>query len=234
MASLPEEVNGAPSSVPTTMRGWAHTACGLPTNILKLATDLPVPKIKTPTDVLIKICYAALNPGASIMMQYVPMIFRTKPSIPEFDFSGTIAQLGSGVPSARNLKVDTAVFGSIPLGSLVKAGQGALAEYVVVPADNVCEAPEGTKKDEAAGLGIAGVTALSLLDGAKLKAGEKVLVYGASGGCGSLALQLAKDAVGVDGKVVAVCSERNFGMVKPLGADEVSNRSTENVSVSLS
>ena len=90
------------------------------------------------------------------------------------------------------------------------------------------------KKDEAAGLGIAGVTALSLLDGAKLKAGEKVLVYGASGGCGSLALQLAKDAVGVDGKVVAVCSERNFGMVKPLGADEVSNRSIENVSVSLS
>jgi NADPH:quinone reductase-like Zn-dependent oxidoreductase len=66
------------------------------------------------------------------------MIFCTKPSIPEFDFSGTIAQLGSGVPSPRNPKVDAVVFGSIPLGSVVKAGQGPLAEYVVVPADNVC------------------------------------------------------------------------------------------------
>ena len=75
------------------------------------------------------------------MMQFIPIIFCTKPPIPEFDFSGTIAQLGSGVSSRRNLKVDAAVFGSIPLGSLVKAGQGALAEYVVVPADNVCVAP---------------------------------------------------------------------------------------------
>jgi hypothetical protein len=68
MASLPEEVNGAPSSVLTTMRGWAHTACGLPTNSLNLIADLPVPKIKTPTDVLIKISYAALNRGALIIM----------------------------------------------------------------------------------------------------------------------------------------------------------------------
>jgi NADPH:quinone reductase-like Zn-dependent oxidoreductase len=132
MASLPKKVNGAPPSVPTTMRGWAHTASGLPTSILKLTADLPVPKIKTPTDVLIKIRYAALNPGVSVMMQFVPIIFRTKPSIPEFDFSGTIAQLGSAIASTRNLKVDTEVFGSIPLGSLVMAGQGALAEYVVV------------------------------------------------------------------------------------------------------
>jgi NADPH:quinone reductase-like Zn-dependent oxidoreductase len=98
----------------------------------------------------------------------------------------------------------------------------------------VCVIPEGAGKDEAAGLGIAGATALSLIDGARLKAGEKVLVYGASGGCGSLALKLAKDAVGADGKVVAVSSERNFGMVKSLGADEVRNISTKNVSISPS
>jgi NADPH:quinone reductase-like Zn-dependent oxidoreductase len=58
------------------------------------------------------------------------MIFCTKPSIPEFDFSGTIAQLGSGVPSPRNPKVDAVVFGSIPLGSVVKAGQVLVSQVL--------------------------------------------------------------------------------------------------------
>jgi NADPH:quinone reductase-like Zn-dependent oxidoreductase len=58
------------------------------------------------------------------------MIFCTKPSIPECDFSGTIAQLGSGVPSPRNPKVDAVVFGSIPLGSVVKAGQVLVSQVL--------------------------------------------------------------------------------------------------------
>ena len=218
MASPP---NPTSSTAPSTMRAWTHTSTGPPRKVLKLTTDFPVPKITNPTDVLVKVAYTALNPGGSLMTELIPMIFRTKPSIPELDFSGTVVQLGSDISDTRNLKSGDAVFGSISLGQLVRFGQGTLAEFVVVPAENVCLVPEGMKMEEAAGLGVAGCTALALVDAAKLKGGEKALIYGASGGCGSLVVQLVKEAVGTGGKVVAVCSRRNFEMVRGLGADEV-------------
>lgn len=108
------------------------------------------------------------------------------------------------------------------MSQLVMGGKGALAEYVVVPAENVVLKPEGVSMEEAAGLPIAGVTALSCMDLARVKKGERVLVNGSSGGIGSLVLQLAKQAAGSEGTVVAVCSGRNLEMVKGLGADEVS------------
>jgi len=76
--------------------------------------------------------------------------------------------------------------------------------------------------EEAAGLPVVGITALSVMDLARVKKGERVMVNGASGGIGSLVVQMAKQAVGEEGRVVAVCSGRNEGMVKGLGADEVS------------
>lgn len=155
------------------------------------------------------------------MMQLIPMIFRTKPCIPETDFSGAIVRTGSKVPFSRELFPGTAVFGSVPIGEHVSSGKGALAEYVVVPAESVCLKPDNVSFEQAAGLPIAGITALSVLDLAKLKEGYKVLVNGASGGIGCMALQMAKDVVGNSGKVVAVCSGRNLEMVKGLGADEV-------------
>jgi NADPH:quinone reductase-like Zn-dependent oxidoreductase len=57
---------------------------------------------------------------------------------------------------------------------------------------------------------------------AQLKPGDRVLINGASGGIGHLVLQMAKDAVGESGRVVAICSGNNLEMVKDLGADEVS------------
>jgi len=149
------------------------------------------------------------------------MLFRTNPSIPEMDFSGTIVKTGNKVPVSRKLVGGAAVFGSIPIGQLITSGKGALAEYVAVPAENVCLKPDSVPYDQAAGLPIAGISALSVIDLAKLKLGYRVLVNGASGGIGSMVVQLAKATVGEDGKVVAVCSSKNFEMVKGLGADEV-------------
>jgi D-arabinose 1-dehydrogenase-like Zn-dependent alcohol dehydrogenase len=66
-----------------------------------------------------------------------------------------------------------------------------------------------------------GLTALQMAADAKLKRGDRVLVNGASGGVGTMAVQLARDVVGPEGVVVGICSGKNAEMVRGLGADEV-------------
>ena len=151
----------------------------------------------------------------------VPMPFRTKPSIPDMDFSGTVIKTSKSVPVSRELVPGTAVFGTVPMSQHLMGGKGALAEYVAVPAENLVLKPSNVSFEEAAGLPITGVTATSCMDLAKVKRGERVLVNGASGGIGSLVVQMAKGVVGDEGMVVGVCSGRNLEMVKGLGADEV-------------
>lgn len=203
------------------MRGWAHTVPGEPTTVLKLVSDLPYPAAVGPSEVLVEISHAALNPGASIMTKLLPMFFRTKPSIPDMDFAGTIVSAGADVPASRDLKPGTKIFGNVPVGQYIGKGKGSMAEFVVVPGTSVCKTPEGLPQEQAAGLGIAGCSALVLLDAAKLKKGDKVLVNAASGGVGSLVVQLVKNFVSETGEVVATCSGANVEMVKGLGADEV-------------
>ncbi|PVH71951.1 zinc-binding oxidoreductase [Cadophora sp. DSE1049] len=202
------------------MKAWIHISTGSPEKVLTFSQDIAAPNPPVGEEVLVKISHAALNPGGSIMMQICPMIFRAKPAIPEMDFAGTIVQVGPDVPDTRNLKVGTKVFGSVLVGAHIWAGKGSLAEFVVVAADNVCLKPENMSLEEAAGLPVAGCTALTLVDAAKLKEGMKVLINGASGGIGSMTVQMAKSAVGESGKIVAICSKANIEMVKGLGADE--------------
>lgn len=154
-------------------------------------------------------------------MQICPSFLRAKPAIPELDFSGIVVDVGSDVPASRNLAAGVPVFGSVLVGPHVSAGIGSLAEYVVVPATGVVRKPENLTLEKAAGLGVSGCTMLALMDRAKLEKGDKVLVNGASGGIGSMVVQLAKEAVGETGRVVAICSGANVEMVKKLGADEV-------------
>ena len=97
------------------------------------------------------------------------------------------------------------------------ARSGAFAEYV--SAINVVRKPPNVTFEEAATMGIAGLTALQgLRDHGGLQPGERVLVNGASGGVGTLAVQIAK-ALGAH--VTAVCSTRNIEQTRALGADRV-------------
>jgi NADPH:quinone reductase-like Zn-dependent oxidoreductase len=155
-------------------------------------------------------------------MQLLPFMFRAVQAIPEMDFSGTIIEVGSNVAPERSLMVGTEVFGSMPLSQNVKSVSGALAEYIVLDCTAVVRKPNRMTLREAAGLGIAGCTALDLTKAAKLKSGDSVLVNGASGGIGHLVLQICRARVGETGRVVAICSSSNVGWVKKLGADEVS------------
>lgn len=127
----------------------------------------------------------------------------------------------------EGFKLGDLVFGSIPITQHL-AGVGALAEYLAVDASCLSHIPMIQGQDEssverqisaAASLPVSGCTALDLLRAAKLAPGMHILINGASGGVGSLILQMAKHAVGTTGTITAVCSERNSEFVKELGAD---------------
>jgi NADPH:quinone reductase-like Zn-dependent oxidoreductase len=121
------------------------------------------------------------------------------------DFAGVVEAVGKDV---TDLAPGDEVFGG---------RSGAFAEYV--SAINVVRKPPNVSLEEAATMGIAGLTALQgLRDKGQLQPGERVLINGASGGVGTLAVQIAK-ALG--GHVTAVCSTRNVEQARELGADLV-------------
>jgi NADPH:quinone reductase-like Zn-dependent oxidoreductase len=132
----------------TTMRAWTQSRMGLPSEVLSL-DDIPAPTIKSPNEILIRVSRVALHPGTSIIMQLCPFMFRSKPTIPETDFSGTIIAVGGNVTS--NLSAGMKVFGAIPLGSHIRAGCGALAEFLVVDANAVVRIPEGASFEMCSG-----------------------------------------------------------------------------------
>lgn len=208
------------------MKAWTHTRPGLPSKVLALST-LPIPTITSPTQVLVKVSYCALNPGGSIVMQLLPFLFRGSPAIPEMDFSGTIEESGPDVPKERNLQPGIQVFGSIPIIQHVRNTSGALAQYVLVDHTAVAKIPDAASLKTASGLGIAGATALELVKAAKLKKGDSVLVNGASGGVGHLVLQMCYKEVGPSGKIIALCSNRNTEWVEKLCTEGITLNSSE-------
>jgi NADPH:quinone reductase-like Zn-dependent oxidoreductase len=174
--------------------------------------NLPRP---TPADdqVLVRVRAASLNPvdGHMIRGGVVAGLFgRRKPKESGFgrDYSGVIEAVGKNV---TQFKPGDEVFG---------ARQGALAEYVCARADRaIVLKPANLTFEQASGAAVAGLTALQgLRDNGKLRAGQKVLINGASGGVGTFAVQIAK-AFGAE--VTGVCSTRNLELVRSLGADHV-------------
>jgi NADPH:quinone reductase-like Zn-dependent oxidoreductase len=121
------------------------------------------------------------------------------------DFAGVVEAVGRDV---EGYAVGDEVFGG---------RDGAYAEYVV--AKTFAHKPANVSFEEAGCMGIAGLTALQAVrDHGELRSGESVLVNGASGGVGTMTVQIAK-ALG--GQVTAVCSTRNVEQTRKLGADRV-------------
>lgn len=214
----------APPSLPATMLAWTHSQAGSPSKVLSLSADVKTPTVQKPTDVLVRVSHASLNPGGLILLQLCPFFFRSKPSIPETDFSGEVVAAGPAALESGRISVGDSVFGSIGVAPHIKEGSGSLAEYVRVDMATLTRKPDRHATDaEVAGLGVAGCTAVALMEKAGLQTGNSVLVNGASGGIGSMVVQMARDEVGVNGRVVAICSGANATMARELGADEVSN-----------
>ncbi|TCN33551.1 NADPH:quinone reductase-like Zn-dependent oxidoreductase [Kribbella orskensis] len=126
------------------------------------------------------------------------------------DFAGRVEAVG---PEVTRFSPGDEVYGD--LGD----ANGAFAEYVCAPEDLVELKPINLTFEQAAAIPLAGSTALfGLRDVAKVEAGQRVLVNGASGGVGTFAVQLAKT---FGAKVTGVCSTRNVDLVRSLGADHV-------------
>lgn len=163
--------------------------------------------------VLVRVRASSINKADWHQLRGRPRVMRPllggtlRPKNPQLgtDFAGVVEAVGKGV---TELAPGDEVFGG---------RDGAFAEYV--SALNVVRKPANVTFEEAATMGIAGLTALQgLRDHGRLRPGERVLVNGASGGVGTLAVQIAK-ALGAD--VTAVCSTRNVEQAHALGADRV-------------
>lgn len=177
--------------------------------------DRPVP---AEGEVLVRVRASSVNAADWHIMRGDPYFARLflglrgpKTRIRGLDFAGVVEAVGPGVSGL--LQVGDEVFGEV---------EGSFAEYVRVPAHLVQHKPSNLTFEQAATLPLAGNTAwMGLCD---LQAGQKVLINGASGGVGLMAVQIAKARKAV---VTGVCSTRNVEQVRAVGADHVIDYKTE-------
>ena len=165
-------------------------------------------------DVLVAVRAASIHYGDQMVMRGEPKLFRPmygwgKPRdrVRGFDIAGAVEAVGKDV---ERFAPGEEVFGTCT---------GALAEYASTGEDKLVPKPAGITFEQAAAVPTSALAALhGLRDAGKVRAGEKVLINGASGGVGTFAVQMAK-ARGAE--VTGVCSTRNVELVRSLGADHV-------------
>jgi NADPH:quinone reductase-like Zn-dependent oxidoreductase len=169
--------------------------------------SLPVPRVG-PGQVLVRLDVAGIGVWDPFVREGEFELGPTKfPFIIGNDGAGTVAAVGAHVQRFR-------------LGDRVYAysmNGGFYAEYVAVSEDEVAAIPSGLAPDEAGALGADGITALRGLETLKLEAGQRLVIYGASGGIGHIAVQLARN---LGAKVLAVASRHDgVELVRRLGAN---------------
>jgi NADPH:quinone reductase-like Zn-dependent oxidoreductase len=165
-------------------------------------------------EVLVRVRAAGVNPADWAVMSGLPYIARPvygmrrpKIGVRGTDVAGHVAAVGSAV---TRFTPGDEVFG---------ASTGSYAEYSVASAEALALKPANLTFEQAATVPLAGLVALQAIrDHGKVRAGQTVLVNGASGGIGTFAVQIAK-ALGAE--VTAVASTRNLELMRSIGADHV-------------
>ena len=194
------------------MSAFVYRCYGSPEVLALEEVEKPSP---AKDEVLVKVHAAAVNPYDWRFMRGEPYLMRLESGVGTptdirlgVDFSGTVEAVGDSV---TRFEPGDQVFGG---------AAGAFGEYVAIRESRaLAHKPPGVTFEEAASLPIAAISALQgLRDKGQLKAGQKVLINGASGGVGTFAVQIAKH---FGAEVTGVCSTRNLEMVRSLGADHV-------------
>lgn len=183
-------------------------------DVLKLE-DISLPNLQK-NEARIQIHAAGVNPVdwkiRKGLLRWLP-IYRL-PIIPGMDVAGIVQEVGKDVV---NLKSGDRVFGFVNT-------RGCYAEAVNAKADFLMLIPEKMSFEEAAGLSLAGLTALQSLKLGKIKPGSKVLITGAAGGVGYIAVQLS---IAMGAKVTAVCRKQNFHLIEHFGCERLVDNETE-------
>lgn len=175
--------------------------------------EIPAP-IAGPGEVLVRVHAAGVNPFDRYAVEgYVnAFVTFTLPAILGRDFSGVIEAVGPGV---TDFKVGDAVFGQAAADA-----DGTFADYLVIPADRVARKPAGITHIEAASLPNVLMAAwdglFSPSSGIEIAPGQVILVNGAAGGIGSVAVQLARWR---GARVIGTASAGNLDLVRDLGAE---------------
>ncbi len=197
--------------IPSTMTAWVQDRYGDSSRFER--RDVPVPELAA-DEVLVRVAATSLNAAdrymsdpALVMRPMLGGLRGPKDPIGGLDVSGTVAALGSDVSS---LAVGDRVFGEVG---------GGFGAFCAAKASRLAVVPDTVSLDDAAGVPIAGLTALQgLRNVAEVSDGAAVLVNGASGGVGTFAVQIAR-ALGAT--VTAVCSTKNVELARSLGSTDV-------------
>ncbi len=191
---------------------------------------LELKEVEKPTpkddEVLVKIQAASVNAADWHTLRGTPFLFRLmngllrpkeRAKILGDDMAGRVEAVGVDV---KQFQPGDEVFGF--------SNFGAFAEYRCVAENYLVHKPANISFEEAAALPIVGITALQgLRDSGQIQSGQKVLINGASGGVGTLAVQIAKN---FGAEVTGVCNTRKLDMVRSIGADHVIDYTVEDFS----
>ncbi len=190
------------------VKAITYTEYGPPDVLLCREVAKPVPG---DNEVLVRIRAASINPldwhfmrGAPYFLRLMAGLRRPKVTRLGVDVAGTVEAAGRNV---TQFKAGDEVFG---------ACRGALAEYVCATEGRVAPKPANVTFEQAAAVPVAAISALQALrDQGRIQPGQKVLINGAAGGVGTIAVQIART---FGAEVTGVCSTRNVDLVQSLGA----------------
>jgi NADPH:quinone reductase-like Zn-dependent oxidoreductase len=209
------------------MKAVVHEAYGSPGQVLRVR-EVPIPTVGA-GDVLVRVRAASVHPDIWHVVTGLPYVLRLmgngvrrpKFQVPGTDLAGVVESVG---PNVTRFKRGDEVFGeSTTFGW--KNG-GAYAEYASVPQELLSLKPANVTFEQAATVPTSGYIALQNLRGAGALAGRHILINGAGGCLGSLAIQMAKAG---GARVTAVDCNEKLAMMRSLGADRVIDYQKESV-----
>ncbi len=207
------------------MKAWTRTKYGGP-EVLTVK-DVPISE-PGDNDLQIQVRAASVNPANYYVLRGNPYLVRVvtglfKPTSTRLgsDIAGVVTKVGSQV---TQFKIGDEVFGSVE-ENFGREVDRAYGEFTVTTEARLVQKPANVSFEEAAAVPMAGMTAWQgLFDEGKLRTGDEVLITGASGGIGSMAVQIAKAE---NARVTAICGTKNVEFVRSLGADRVIDYTTQ-------